>query len=346
MTGQVESAAAPASHRMPDGSFRNPWPDSEPHGWAELLRWMRQRRTQARAKSPPRGSFPVATPAISYPRAEPHSFSATWIGHSTVLLQLGGMNIITDPVFCQRASPVQWAGPRRVMDPALSLAALPPLDVVALSHNHYDHLDKTAVKQIARLHPRTPWIVPLRLGTYVRAWGVREIIELDWWQQTAIGELRVTATPARHFSARRLRDRNKTLWCGFAFERAGQRAYFAGDTAYHPDFGEIGTRCGPFDLVMIPIGAYDPRWFMRIVHVDPEEAVRIYEELVATHPDSPQPLMLGIHWGTFRLTDEAMDEPPRRAMARWRAAGLDEGRLWIARFGETRLVNSNASRAI
>jgi N-acyl-phosphatidylethanolamine-hydrolysing phospholipase D len=222
------------------------------------------------------------------------------------------------------------------MDPALPIDALPPLDVLLLSHNHYDHLDKPAVKRIARTHPRATWFVPLGLGAYLQPWGVRDIVELDWWQQATLGDLHVTATPARHFSARRFGDRNRSLWCGFAFELNGKRAYFAGDTAYHPEFGEIGARCGPFDFVMIPIGAYDPRWFMHIVHVDPEEAVQIYENLVAPHAGMPHPLMLGIHWGTFGLTDEPMDEPPRRTFGRWRERGLDDARLWVARFGETR----------
>jgi N-acyl-phosphatidylethanolamine-hydrolysing phospholipase D len=330
--------APPADNRAPDGSFRNPWPNSKPHRWRDVLRWMGERRTQTRAATPRRGTFPVATPAISYPRASITDFLATWIGHSTVLLQFGGLNVLTDPVFSQRASPVQLMGPRRVMDPALPLDALPPLDVVLLSHNHYDHLDKPAVKRIVRAHPRTTWIVPLGVGPCIRTWGARDIIELDWWQQTVINGLRVTAAPARHFSGRGLRDRNQSLWCGFALEMGGKRGYFVGDTAYHPEFAEIGARCGPFDFVMIPIGAYDPRWFMNIVHVDPEEAVQIYQGLVAPHVGKPLPLMLCIHWGTFRLTDEPMDEPPQRTVARWRVAGLDDGRLWIPRFGETRRV--------
>jgi N-acyl-phosphatidylethanolamine-hydrolysing phospholipase D len=327
-----------AAHHAPDGSFRNPWPDSEPHGWRDVLRWTGERRRQTRVETPAQGTFPMSSPVISYPRASDTTFAATWIGHSTVLLQFGGLNLLTDPVFSQRAFPVQWMGPRRVMNPALPIDAPPPLDIVMLSHNHYDHLDKPAVKRIARAHPRTTWIVPLGLGAYIRRWGVREIIELDWWQQAVLNAFRVTATPARHFSARRIGDRNRSLWCGFAFEVEGKRAYIAGDTAYHPEFGEVGARCGPFDFVMIPIGAYDPRWFMRIVHVDPEEAVHIYEDLIAPYADKPPPLMLGIHWGTFRLTDEPMDEPPRRTVARWRDGGLNEDRLWIARFGETRLL--------
>jgi L-ascorbate metabolism protein UlaG (beta-lactamase superfamily) len=224
------------------------------------------------------------------------------------------------------------------MDPGLPMDRLPPLDVVLISHSHYDHLDRTAVKRIARLHPEAQWIVPLGLGGYIRPWGARRIVELDWWQETEARGLRVTATPARHFSARRPGDRNRTLWCGFACAIGGRRVWLAGDTAYHPEFGEIAARCGPFDLVMVPIGAYDPRWFMERVHVDPEEAVRIYQDLLAAHPGAAPPLMLGIHWGTFRLTDEAMDEPPRRTRTRWREAGLAEERLWIARFGETRRI--------
>jgi N-acyl-phosphatidylethanolamine-hydrolysing phospholipase D len=316
--------------------FHNPWPDSEPHGWRDVLRLLAGRRSADRAATPRRGTFPVATPALAYPRAGPVDLSATWIGHSSVLLQLGDLNVLTDPVFSQRAFPVQWLGPRRVMDPGLPIDALPPIDLVVLSHNHYDHLDRPAVKRIAAAHPEAQWVVPLGLAAYIRPWGVRAIAELNWWQQVEVKGVRITATPARHFSGRGLRDRNRSLWCGFALEQNGKRVFYAGDTAYHPAFGAIGSRCGPFDFVMIPIGAYEPRWFMRIVHVDPDEAVQIYQDLVAPHRHQPLPVMLGIHWGTFRLTDEPMDEPPRRTTARWRAAGLDEDRLWIARCGETR----------
>jgi len=331
-------ASKTVAARTPDGRFHNPWPDSEPRGFGDLFRWGVQRRMQRLAKTPERGFFPISTPAISFPHAAAGQSSATWIGHSTVLLQLDGLNVITDPVFSQRASPFRLAGPRRIMDPALPIDALPPLDVVLLSHSHYDHLDVSAVRQIAKLYPAATWVVPLELGAYLRRFGVHEIVELDWWQETRIGALRVTATPARHFSARWLNDRNETLWCGYALELNGARAYFAGDTAYHPAFGEIGSRCGPFHFVMIPIGAYDPRWFMHSMHVDPEEAVQIFQDLATAHPGEPHPLMLAIHWGTFRLTDEPMDEPPRRALERWRTLGLSEERLWIARFGETRRI--------
>ena len=335
------SDGKPPAHHAPNGAFRNPWPDSVPHGLRDILKWTRERRRQNLSPTPPRGSFPTATPAIVRPRATGSEFTATWIGHSTVLLQFGGINLITDPVFCQRAFPVQWAGPRRVMDPAMSLDALPPLDIILLSHNHYDHLDKGAVKYLARANPNAKWVVSLGVARYIRPWGAHDIVELDWWETADVNSLRVTATPARHFSARRLGDRNKSLWSGFAFELNGVRAWFAGDSAYHPEFGDVGTRCGPFDFVMIPIGAYDPRWFMHIVHVDPEEAVQIYQDITGRHPNARKPLMLGIHWGTFRLTDEPMDEPPKRTLARWREVGLNEDRLWVAQFGETRSVVSS-----
>ena len=341
MRGVSTEAGAP---HAPNGAFRNPWPNSGTPGWRDVLRMLSESWRRGRTPTPARGTFPVATPAIVYPRGSSTDVAATWIGHSTVLLQLGALNVLTDPVFCQRAFPVQWLGPRRVMDPAVSLDKLPPLDVVLLSHNHYDHLDRSAVRRIARAHPLATWVLPLKLGAYIRRWGVQEVVELDWWQEASIGPLRVTATPARHMSARRLGDRNQTLWCGFALAAAGRRVFFAGDTAYHPQFGEVGARCGPFDFAMIPIGAYEPRWFMQRIHVNPDEAVQIYQDVSGAHPQARAPLMLAIHWGTFRLTTEAMDEPPRRIAARWREVGLDADRLWVGRFGETRsLVASRRS---
>jgi len=332
----MTAAEQRGAHRAPDGRFRNPWPDSESHPWRAVLAWYRDRRRHPPPPSPPRGSFPTAVPEIVYPRAAPAEFTATWIGHSTTLLQLGGLNLLTDPVFSERAFPVQWMGPRRLMPPAVALGELPPTDLILISHSHYDHLDGPAVRRLARTQPDASWVVPLGLGRYLRGWGARTVTELDWWQAAESRGVSITATPARHFSARRLGDRNRSLWCGFALEAGGRRVWFAGDTAYHPEFGAIGARLGPFDLVMIPIGAYDPRWFMERVHLDPEEAVRVYRDVSEANPESPRPLMLGIHWGTFRLTDEPMDEPPRRTAAAWRGAGLPGDRLWIARFGETR----------
>ena len=262
--------------------------------------------------------------------------AVTWFGHSTALLQLDGVNLLTDPVWSERASPVRFAGPRRLVPPPVPLDALPKLDAVLLSHNHYDHLDRETVTALARRHPATPWIAPLGLAPLLRSFGVREVRELDWWEATELGGYEVAATPAQHFSARGPLDRNQSLWCGFAVRSKRWRAWFAGDTGYHPEFRAIGERLGPFDLALIPIGAYDPRWFMRPVHLDAEEAVQVALDLAAAHPSHPGTAVVPIHWGTFKLTDEPMDEPPRRALEAWGRAGLDRDRFWLLKHGETR----------
>jgi N-acyl-phosphatidylethanolamine-hydrolysing phospholipase D len=241
------------------------------------------------------------------------------VGHASLLVQLAGLNILTDPMWSQRASPVQFTGPRRWVPPGIAFADLPPIDVVLQSHNHYDHLDDYTVRRLAREHPGATWAVPLGLAQFVRRRGVPSdaVRELDWWQEQALGAIRVVCTPAQHFSGRSFRDRGATLWCGWALAaQDGKRVFFAGDTGYHPEFAQIGERCGPFDLSLMPIGAYEPRWFMRYLHMNPEEAVAAFRALGAGGA------MVPIHWGTFKLTDEAMDEPPVRAHAAFLAAGL------------------------
>ncbi|HVH40009.1 MAG TPA: MBL fold metallo-hydrolase [Gemmatimonadaceae bacterium] len=322
------------AHHASDGRFRNPWPDSGPHSARDIARLMWTQLSSG--PSVRRGSFPAASAAFLHPRAGSDEATATWMGHSTTLLQVGGMNILTDPMWSENAFPVQGMGPRRVMPPPIPLDALPPIDIVLQSHNHYDHLDAGTVRRIAAMHPRATWVAPLRLGATLRRLGVREVVELDWWQEADVRGIGITATPACHFSGRGPFDRNRTLWCGFALRAGSRRAWFAADTAYHPEFGLIGERCGPFDLVLMPIGAYEPRWFMRIVHVDPDEAVQAYRDACAAWSSAPAPTMLAIHWGTFRLTAESMDEPPLRARAAWDRAGLPGEALWIAAFGETR----------
>ncbi|HTJ23075.1 MAG TPA: MBL fold metallo-hydrolase [Gemmatimonadaceae bacterium] len=284
--------------------------------------------------SPAYGSLPSRAPSIVSPRATRGYHAATWVGHSTVLLQLGPLNVLTDPIWSERASPFQWIGPRRLMPPALDFDALPEIDLVLLSHNHYDHLDAPTVRRIAERFPRASWVCPMRLGRTLRALGVQYLVERDWWQSIETPDFAVTSTPAQHFSARGLRDRGDTLWCGWVLETDGVRVYFAGDTALHPEFGDIRARLGPFDLVLLPIGAYEPRWFMRTVHMNPEDALEAYRAL-AKDSDS-LPSCLTLHWGTFRLTDEPVDEPPRRFAQRWREAGLPENAIWNLVHGETR----------
>lgn len=250
----------------------------------------------------------------------------TWIGHATFLVQAGGLNILTDPVLSQRTSPVQWAGPGRVAPLGLPFEELPKIDVVLVSHNHYDHLDAPTVKRLAA-RDAPVFVVPLGLQTWFERRGIRTASELDWWRNTVVRRLRVTAVPAQHFSGRTATDRNRTLWCGYVFEIGARRYYFAGDTGYGPDFADIGKRFGPIDVAMIPIGAYEPRGFMGPVHCDPDEAVQIHRDVGAK-------LSLAMHWGTFRLTLEPLDEPPVRLRAALLAQGVPESQFRVLQHGE------------
>lgn len=324
----------PAHHR-PGGGFRNPWPDAEVRGFKALLRWrLVDRPRQSIAPTPPFDSFPRRSPAFVAPRSPPGQRTVTWVGHSTLLLQLGPLNVLTDPVWSMRASPLSWIGPKRMMSPGVDFDALPELDVILLSHNHYDHLDAATVRRLAQRFPDAPWLCPLRLGPLLRSLGVRHLVERDWWQSVDTPVFRATPTPAQHFSARGLGDRGDTLWCGWTIETDGVRAYFAGDTALHPEFGDIGAKLGPFDLVLLPIGAYEPRWFMRTVHMNPADAIEAYRAIVeASGRGCP---CVPIHWGTFRLTDEPMDEPPRLFHELWEKAGFSAELLWTMAVGKTK----------
>ena len=319
------------THRNPDGTFRNPWPGGERQPFRSLLRWWWNRAVHGMPPDPEPSVFQRASPAHRMPRAPADLLSVTWIGHAAVLLQIGGRNILTDPMFGKRASPVTFAGPSRWVPPGIALDGLPPIDAVLLSHNHYDHLDKGSVGALAARFPHAPWLVPIGLAATLRDMGVAEARELDWWDSLALDRLTVVATPAQHFSARGFFDRNRSLWCGFAVQAARHRVFFAGDTGYHPDFGLIGERWGPFDLALLPIGAYEPRWFMRPVHLNPEEAVQAFIDLGGAEGG----VLGAVHWGTFKLTDEPMDEPPHRVRAAWSSAGLAGERLWVPRHGET-----------
>jgi len=291
------------------------------------------RTTRPRPRDPDPSVFMRVQPSFVAPRAPASGLTLTWVGHSSLLLQLDGLNILTDPIWSERASPVRFAGPRRWVPPGIAFDELPPLDAVLLSHNHYDHLDDVTVRRLTQAHPAAAWMVPLGLASFVGKRGARLVTELDWWQEHAIQSLRIAATPALHFSARGFGDRGETLWCGFALRGAsGRSVYFAGDTAFHPEFGRIGERYGPFDLALLPIGAYEPRWFMRYVHMNPEEAVEAFR---AVHARA----MVPIHWGTFKLTDEAMDEPPARARRAWERAGLSPDDYRQLAHGETLVLD-------
>jgi len=269
-----------APHHRPGGGFRNPWANAAAPAFGGFLKWVLvQRITRPRPADPPHSAFHRLEPKFAVPRAAPDRLLVTWVGHSSFLLQVGGLNVLTDPMWSSRASPVGFAGPRRWVAPGIDFATLPPIDFVLLSHNHYDHLDDRTVRRLAAREPRATWLVPLGLGRFVRARGARDVWEHDWWQETPIGPALVACTPAQHFSSRGLRDRGATLWCGWAVRTNPHRVFFAGDTGYHPEFGRIAERYGPFHLALLPIGGYEPRWFMQPVHMNPEEAVRAFRDL-------------------------------------------------------------------
>lgn len=332
------------AHHVPGKGFRNPWPGAVPHGFGDFLRWSvteRRQRRLDRNRHPdlPPSAFPRSTPSFATPRAASDSILATWVGHSTFLLQIGGMNVLLDPVWSARASPVPFAGPRRHTAPGFPIDALPPIDLVLLSHDHYDHLDEPTVRHLLRSHRNARWLAPLGVGAWLARRGANVVHELDWWERADVDALEITATPAQHFSGRSLTGRNSTLWTGWSIRARGgvesPAVFFAGDTGAHPEFGAIARALGPFDAAFLPIGAYDPRWFMRPVHMDPEDAVAAYEELRAANGDRAL-TFVAMHWGTFQLTDEPLDEPPLRTRAAWERAGLDPVLLWIAHHGETR----------
>ncbi len=331
----------PSPHRRPNGRFFNPWPGSVEHGFGDALKWMLARARTGKLGFNGRGTPPSAVPAepvAAY--ANPNECRITWIGHSSFLIQIGGFNVLTDPVFAERASPVTFAGPRRISPPGLALESLPRIDLVLQSHNHYDHFDVVAIRALARRAPTTVWCAPIGLAAPLRKLGVKHVSECDWFDSAEpIPGTRVECIPARHFSGRSLTDRNSTLWCGWTLRAGTKRIYFAGDSAFHPDFAEIARRSGPFDAVLMPIGAYDPRWFMSAVHMDPEEAIAAFVALRSAHPSHPC-VMAAMHWGTFVLTDEPVDEPPRRARAAWEQHQLDANALWIFAPGETKVIGA------
>jgi len=289
---------------------------------------------------PPAGAFPTAVPETAgvagVPPVPDGAVRITWVGHATTLLQLPGLNILTDPVWSDRCSPVGFMGPHRFVAPPVALDALPPVHAVLLSHDHYDHLDRPTVRALhQRFGDDLTWYTPLGYRDWFAAQGVSRLVERDWWEASALpgGGFEAVAVPARHWTRRRPGGTNRRLWCGWVVRPSGPgrgaSVYFAGDSGYCPAFQEIGARLGPFDLNLIPVGAYEPRWFMGPAHMNPEEAIQAYRDA------GGQGAFVGIHWGTWRLTFEDPREPPVRTRAAWSAAELAHEDLHLLRHGET-----------
>lgn len=316
------------SHHKPDG-FRNP--PGSPRGRrlsAELAReaahFLGEMRRMLRDPYPFPDDhvLPEQQALQEYAACDSH-YRLTWLGHASFLITFAGLRVLTDPYLSRYASPLPLKMTRRMVPAAIAETRLPPVDVIVISHNHYDHLDMVSLKRLVKAQPGALLVVPLGLRALLQPLGFARIVELDWYETHQAEGLSLQALPAIHTSKRGIGDTNRSLWCGFAIGDGKRSVYFAGDTAYGPVFREIGERCGGFDLGLVPIGAYQPRVLMAPVHCTPEEAVRIGRDIGADH-------LVGMHWGTIRLTTEPMMEPKERFL------GCDD-RLsrQVMRVGET-----------
>ena len=350
--GATTSAINPSAnistkaHHTAEG-FKNNYTGAVNKGFGELIRWQRERRAAGLPK-PPDAPTPTQAPDLpniaAYASSPQSGPAITWIGHASMLVQAGGLNVLTDPIFSKRASPISLIGPERKQPPGLQLAELPLIDVVLISHNHYDHLDRPSVLEIASRSDAagkpTLFIVPLGMKSWFADMGIRNTVELDWWDKHLHKGVEFNFTPVQHWSARSFTDRSQTLWGAYAVFAPDLHWYFAGDTGYSKDFADTGARFadrhteakgGGFDLALIPIGAYLPRWFLAEQHIDPSEAVKIHRDLGAKRS-------VGIHWGTFELSDESLDQPPKDLALAATAQGLKDGEFKVMAIGETRTI--------
>jgi len=339
------------AHHRPNG-FQNNYLEFEPKGLMALMKWKID-ALLAGLPQPAAAATPQVAPDLGFIQTNANAGSAmtpaiTWIGHATMLAQFGGLNLITDPVFSDRVSPLSFIGPKRHVPPGLALAQLPHIDVVLVSHNHYDHLDDASVRALAAQAGGPPlFVVPLGLKAWMAERGIDKVVELDWWQShplaTPTGSVDVVLTPVQHWSGRGLNDRLATLWGGYAVFAPDLHLFFSGDTGYSKDFSDIREHFAPrqrdgggFDIALIAVGAYEPRWFMSSQHVNPAEAVQIHLDLGAKRS-------VGVHWGTFQLTDEALDEPPQQLAQARAAKGLADEQFFVMAVGETRKLARRAA---
>ena len=321
-----------SSHYQNRITYENTYGDNGPD-FLKVVAWRLKRMWN---KSESTIDYPVAQADVDFLYNNNTLSTITWLGHSTLLLQLGKLNILTDPHLSDTASPISWAGPVRIVPSAVSLEQLPPIDYVFISHNHYDHLDKTSIKYISehlgRNSKKTHFFVPLGLKAWFTDQGVKNVTEMNWWESAHHKDWIIHATPVHHHSGRELFDKNESLWVGWSIQYKNFKFFFAGDTAYSRDFKDIGKKLGPFDLAAIPIGGYSPRELMKSAHVSPEEALQIHIDIGAKRS-------IGIHWGTFSgLTDEPLDEPPKRLKRALLDKAIPLSTFGILKHGETRIL--------
>jgi L-ascorbate metabolism protein UlaG (beta-lactamase superfamily) len=288
-----------ASARFRDGVFQNTLPVGPGLKPGTALATVKEYMCGGQRRVPT-GSLPIVNPLDAWLRPAESGLRATWLGHSTVLLEIDGMRVLTDPVWGERVSPLSFAGPKRFHPAPAEIEKLPRIDAVVISHDHYDHLDYPSILRLARLD--VPFVTSLGVGAHLEAWGVPSprITELDWWESHRIGDLTITAAPSQHFSGRGIADRNRTSWSSLALRGPRHGVFFSGDTGLTEEYGEIKRKLGPFDLIMLEVGAWHPAW--GDIHLGPENALKAHALLGGG-------AFLPVHWGTFNLAMHAWDEP-------------------------------------
>lgn len=326
-----------------NGRFHNPWPNWRPPTVTNILKFgLSKDKSNVPSKQELDLVLPILKPKFSeYSMPPEEGVRVTWLGHATVLVQLDGMTILTDPIFSERASPSQVVGPKRYRDVPCSIHDLPPIHAVVISHTHYDHLDlNTVILLNSRFGSDLRWFVPLGLAHWMNAVGCENVVELDWWEENVGGEhseISFVLTPCQHWCKRTITDDNKVLWGSWSIIGPRNRFFFAGDTGYCDAFKQIGQMYGPFDLSAIPVGAYEPRWFMKYQHVNPEEAVQV-------HMDVKSLYSLAIHWGTFSLANEYYLDPPIKLRESLEKHNLKPEVFFTLKHGESRVVGRSPSR--
>lgn len=313
--------------------FRNIWDmPAEMRLWP-AIKWMLKRTVTSKHNI----AAPVVRTHLELLRTPAENLRITWIGHSSFLVQKEAMNILIDPVFAARVSPLPFLGPRRFPELPFALEDLPKIHLVVISHDHYDHLDRHVVSRLAE-RDNPMFLVPLGVERIVRSFGAKRVAELDWWRETSIDGVSVHCLPAMHFSGRGVHNRNGTLWASWYLDLAGTRLFYAGDSGYAHHFADIARIHGPPDVAIIPVGAYLPRWMMAPVHVSPEEALQVFLDLGAS-------VFIPCHWGTFDLADEPLQEP----MERLERAAIDHNltdRIVRMAIGETRVPYARDQEAL
>jgi N-acyl-phosphatidylethanolamine-hydrolysing phospholipase D len=336
-TSHAQSDSTTKAHHTPTG-FKNNYANQVSKSFGDFMRWQWESWRLDKTPSSPTPSVQADLALLKSPTAP----TVTWIGHATALVQANGLNVLVDPIFSERASPIQIFGPKRAQAPGVALVDLPHIDAVLISHNHYDHLDRASVAQLdekAKAAGKTTlFIVPLGLKAWFNGIGIDSVVELDWWEHHKLQGAEFHLTPVQHWSARSINDRSATLWGGWAVLGTEFHWYYAGDTGYSRDFADTAKQFaarqtealgGGFDLALIPVGAYEPRWFMTQQHVNPMESVRIHQDVGAKRS-------IGVHWGTFLLTDEPLDQPPRDLAIARQTLGVKETDFGVLAIGESK----------